>query len=69
VGAGGTYVGLESESSIWHRNMRNFANLGRIAEPGDRIVVIYGAGHRYFFRKWVLQHPDTALVEPGDYLP
>jgi len=49
--------------------MRNFANPGRIAQPGDRIVVIYGAGHRYFFRKWVLQHPDTALVEPGDYLP
>lgn len=69
VDAGGTYVGLEPEISIWRRNMRIFANLARIAEPGDRIVVVYGAGHGYYFRKWVLQHPEMELVEPGDYLP
>lgn len=69
VDAGGTYVGLEPETSIWHRNMRIFANLAHLAEPGDRIVVVYGAGHGYFFRKWVLQHPDMAPIEPADYLP
>jgi len=69
VDAGGTYVGIEPTTAIWHRNMRIFANLASIAEPGDRILVIYGGGHGYFFRKWALQHPDMALVEASDYLP
>lgn len=69
VDAGGTYVGIEPTTSIWRRNMRIFANLTSIADPGDRILVVYGGGHAYFFRKWVLQHPDMALVEASDYLP
>lgn len=69
VDAGGTYVGLEPNISIWRRNMRIFANIARLTEPGDRVFIVYGTGHAYFFRKWVLQHPEMELVEPGDYLP
>lgn len=69
VDAGGTYVGLEPNISIWRRNMRIFANIARHAGPGERIFIVYGAGHAYFFRKWVLQHPRMELVEPADYLP
>lgn len=69
VDAGGTYVGLEPETAIWHRNMRIFADIVGLSEPGDRVLVVYGAGHAYFFRKWALQHPATTLVEPGSYLP
>lgn len=69
VDAGGTYVGLEPNISVWKRNMRIFAEIARRTEPGDRVVIVYGAGHAYFFRKWVLQHPEMELVEPADYLP
>lgn len=68
VDAGGTYVGLDPNLATWRRNMRIFANLLDAAEPGDRIVVVYGAGHVYFFRKFALQHPRMKLVEPGPYL-
>ncbi len=69
VDARGTWVGLEPNVAIWKRNMRIFADIAAHAEPGERIVVIYGTGHAYFFRKWTLQHPRMELVEPGEYLP
>lgn len=69
VDAGGTYVGMEPNIAYWERNMRIFADIARHADPGERVVVVYGAGHGYFFRKWVLQHPGMELVEPAEYLP
>ena len=69
VDARGTWVGLEPNVSYWKRNMRIFADIAAHAQPGERVFVVYGAGHGYFFRKWALQHPRIELVEPGDYLP
>lgn len=69
VDARGTWVGLEPNVAVWKRNMRIFADIAAHAEPGERVFVVYGAGHTYFFRKWVLQHPRLELVEPADYLP
>jgi len=69
VDARGTWVGLEPNISYWTRNMRIFADIALHAQPGERVFVVYGAGHAYFFRKWALQHPRIELVEPGDYLP
>lgn len=69
VDARGTWVGLEPNTAYWKRNMRIFADIAAHARPGERVFVVYGAGHAYFFRKWVLQHPRLELVEPADYLP
>lgn len=69
VDARGTWVGLEPNEAIWKRNMRIFADIAAHAEPGERIVVVYGAGHAYFFRKWAMQHPRIEFVDPLDYLP
>jgi hypothetical protein len=53
----------------WYtRNAIIFANLMKVARPGDRIVVIYGAGHGYWLRQLVSTTPGYKLVEPGDYL-
>jgi hypothetical protein len=40
----------------------------KLAEPGDRIVVIYGAGHNYALRDWVKTTPNYRLVEPNAYI-
>ena len=39
------------------------------ARPGDRIVVIYGAGHGYWLREFARTTPGFRLVEANDYLP
>ncbi len=68
VGAGSTNVGVQPLTSVHDRNFKIFANLLSIAEPGDRIVIIYGSGHSYFFRTLTQQHPDLRLVDPLDVL-
>ncbi|MGA7711015.1 MAG: DUF5694 domain-containing protein [Rhizomicrobium sp.] len=53
-------------------NLRNFhicANLVQHANPGDRIVVIYGAGHEFLLRRCIAELPGYKLVETNDYLP
>ncbi len=40
------YVGAQAVSEWYLRNLKIFTNLHRIVEPDDRILVIYGAGHK-----------------------
>lgn len=60
VDARGAWVGLEPNISFWTRNMRIFADVALHAQPGERVFVVYGLGHAYFFRKWALQHPGSS---------
>ena len=69
VGAGDTYVGADLLSKWYDRNIRIFANLEQIAEPGDRILVIFGSGHAAILRALVQATPDMVLIEADDYLP
>ena len=69
VGAGQNYIGIKPVTSVFERNMRIFANLLDMAEPGDRIIIVYGAGHSYFFNEFIEQHADLKLVHPDEYLP
>lgn len=68
VGAGENYIGVKPLASVYERNMRIFANLIEIAKPGDRILIVYGAGHTYFFHRFIEQHPDMKLVPVANYL-
>ena len=52
----------------YQRNARIFARLAAIATPGDRIVVVFGAGHSYWLRHFVKETPGYELVEPNTYL-
>jgi hypothetical protein len=69
VGAGDTYVGADVVASWYDRNIRIFATLQQLVEPGDRVLVIFGAGHALILRQLVAAHPDMALVDPLNYLP
>jgi predicted proteasome-type protease len=69
VGAGDTYVGADLVAAWYKRNIRIFANLQQIAEPGDRILVIFGGGHAAILRELVEHAPGMVLVEANDYLP
>lgn len=68
LGAGSNFMGVKPISSSYERNLKIFANIMKHAEPGDRIIAIFGASHGYFLREFVQMHPDTKLVETLDYL-
>jgi hypothetical protein len=45
IGEGKRYVGIEWVKEWYERNLKIYVNLARITAPGDRILVLYGAGH------------------------
>lgn len=60
--------GAELNAAWYERNARIFAKLMLAARPGDRIVVVYGAGHAYWLRHFVESTPGFVLVDPVPYL-
>ena len=68
VGDGRTQPGAALNAGWYERNARIFAKLAVVARPGDRIVVVYGAGHNYWLRHFVEQTPGFELVEACPYL-
>lgn len=69
LGTGDGYPGADHVSGWWYnRNLRIFANIRRIAEPGDRILVLIGAGHVPIIRHAVQASPEFRLVEVSDAL-
>lgn len=50
------------------RNAKTFAKLMDVAEPGDRIVVLFGAGHLHWLRHLVENTPGYTFIDPGPYL-
>jgi hypothetical protein len=64
VGAGSEYVGADSLAGWWYdRNLRMYENVRRlIASPGERVVVIVGAGHLPILRHLFETSPDIELV-------
>jgi hypothetical protein len=69
VGAGDSYIGARVVAHWYERNLRIFANLASIAEPGDRILLIIGQGHAPILRELVRSHATMELVEALPFLP
>jgi hypothetical protein len=56
-------------NAMWYlRNAKIFGKLMQIAKPGDRIVLVYGAGHGYWLRHLAREAPGYQLVDPLPYL-
>jgi len=68
MGSGDAQPGADLNARWYARNAQIFARLIQVARPGDRIVVIYGAGHAYWLRHFVETTPGFVLVEPTEYL-
>jgi hypothetical protein len=60
IGAGDGYSGADSSASWWHRNFRMYANIQKLATPGERIIVIGGAGHTAILKQ--LLEIDQRLI-------
>lgn len=68
VGGEQDYSGADLVSYWYARNLHILANIMRDVTPGDRIVVIIGAGHLGVLRQLVEQSQDLELVDPEPYL-
>jgi hypothetical protein len=60
--------GAELDAAWYLRNARIFAKLIQIARSGDRVIVVFGAGHAYWLRHFVETTPGFQRVEPDRYL-
>jgi len=52
VGTADEPVGAEVIADWYERNLHIFANLARVARPGDRVVLVIGAGHEPLIRHY-----------------
>lgn len=68
-GAGSEQPGAKLAGDWYARNLAICARLAQIATPGDRILVVYGAGHGYLLRHCAGAMPGWRVVETNEYLP
>ena len=68
IGDQKSQVGAELNAGWYQRNAKIFAKLNLVAKPGDKILVLYGAGHNYWLRHFVNQMPGYKLVDVTTYL-
>lgn len=56
-------------NAMWYlRNAKIFAKLQKVAQPGDRVLVVYGAGHNYWLRHFAGTAPGYRNIDPTPYL-
>ena len=56
-------------NAMWYlRNAKIFSKLMMVAKPGDRVLVVYGAGHNYWLRHFAREVPGYISVDPVPYL-
>lgn len=69
LGQGATQPGAALAAAWYARNLAICARLAQVARPGDRLLVVYGAGHSALLRHCVESTPGWQLVEANDHLP
>lgn len=68
MGARDNPVGAREMGNWWTRNMIIFAQIAQVSEPGDRVLVIYGQGHKFLLDQYFAQANEFELVDPLAYL-
>ncbi|GAA4380506.1 hypothetical protein GCM10023186_19040 [Hymenobacter koreensis] len=66
----GSYTGVDFETSRWYsRNLRILRNMQRLPiRPGDRVLLIIGAGHAGLLNYFLQCSPEYQLVDVEPYL-
>lgn len=68
VGRDTVYRGADEVAKWYARNLHIFANIARVAQPGERVLVIMGSGHRPLLRQFVAGSADLELAPTEPYL-
>ncbi len=69
LGDSDEYPAADHLTGWWYnRNLRIVGNVFRVMEPGDRLLLLIGAGHLPIIRHAVEASPEIGLIEPSEYL-
>ena len=68
IGAGDRQPGADLNAGWYLRNAKIFAKLAQVSAPGDRVLVVFGAGHGYWLRHFASTTEGFASVDPLPYL-
>lgn len=68
MGQGDDYPGTFVVEEWYARNLRIFTNLHRIMEPNDRVLVLFGAGHKDILDDLLRDRVDWDWVDSTDLL-
>ncbi|WP_260484289.1 DUF5694 domain-containing protein [Sphingomicrobium flavum] len=60
--------GAELNAYWYMRNAKMFAKADMVAEPGDRVLIIVGSGHKYWLDHFASVTPGYSLVDATPYL-
>lgn len=60
--------GAELQAYWFMRNAKIFSKIVDVTAPGDRVIVIYGAGHKYWLENLVDGTTGYIRVDPAPYL-
>lgn len=66
--AGEDQPGAELLGYWFMRNAKIFAKLMDVVKPGDRVVVLFGGGHKHWLEHLVRNTPGFEVVDPVSYL-
>jgi uncharacterized protein DUF5694 len=67
-GEPGDWAGPDLVSDWFRRNMRIYSNVARLVDsPGERVLVIYGAGHLGWLRHQFASNPGLRLRKLSDF--
>jgi hypothetical protein len=69
MGSADNPVGAIEMTRWWGRNLQIFAQIAQISEPGDRVLVIYGSGHKFLLDQFIQDAVELEWVDALDYLP
>ncbi len=68
IGDKSNLLGANEMGNWWSRNLHIFANISHIAEPGDRILVIFGSGHKFLLDQFIDDSRELRLSDPRSVL-
>ena len=60
--------GAELQAFWFMRNAKIFSKIMQVAKPGDRILVVYGAGHKAWLEQFARKTPGFSSVDPAPFL-
>jgi Family of unknown function (DUF5694) len=61
-------AGAANTAQWYTRNTYIYVNIMTVVQPGDRVAIIMGQGHKYLLRQFVKLNPNVTYVDALDYL-
>ncbi|GAA4806710.1 DUF5694 domain-containing protein [Litoribaculum gwangyangense] len=68
MGSANNYIGTDVVTKWWERNFRIMRNIDEIAEPNDRILILFGQGHTALLKDFYKDRDDIVFVDILNYL-